>query len=122
MKEVYFNTPGLWAQLPRCREIAESFRDCGKRSRLDEPQLLKHILGLVRAFGISGFQLLYLWYDFPSPEAEEHRRELAGVEDKLDGEVQFSYLTYQQLFVAIRDLPEAAETYVSWLKDRYFDS
>ena len=120
MQAAYYTTPGLWAGMPRCEEVAQSLRNGDRRSRFDSPQLLKHILGLKGSYGLGGFRLLYLWYDFPSTEAEEHRRDLAEFVRSIEGEVQFSHLTYQELFERIRELPQADAQYLAWLQERYF--
>ncbi len=73
IKDKYLNVPGLWARLPRCGKLVKHIRE-EEQARtsftyLDVPQLLKHILGLAYAFGPTGFELLYLWYEVSSEEA-----------------------------------------------------
>lgn len=49
IKDKYLDTEGLWAKLPKCKELIKHIRaeEQGKTSfvYLDVPQLLKHILG-----------------------------------------------------------------------------
>ena len=117
---------GLWGQLSNCYRLIKRIREEGAGQTsfalLDVPQLLKHILGLATAFGSTGFELLYLWYDFPSPEAEKHGQELVDFKAELANEVNFEDMTYQELFKRIKQSPEADEDYVSYLAERYFPS
>lgn len=54
--------------------------------------LLKHILGLTRTFGATGFNLLYLWYEVTSLEAKSHRKELKEFKKYIRDEVAFREL------------------------------
>lgn len=117
----YLETPGLWDALPRCGEFARDI--AGKRivfSRLDAPQLIKHILGLTTAYGPSGFELLYLWYDCPSPEAMDHQLEIGELQSRVGDEVSFRTMKYQELFEVVKNLDSAGEDYISYLRLRYF--
>ena len=125
IKDKYLNVPGLWTRLPRCEKRVKHIRE-EEQARtsftyLDVPQLLKHILGLAYTFGPTGFELLYLWYEVPSEEANNHRNELE--EFKLcvgDDEVTFLDMTYQELFAAIRECHGVDEGYILYLAERYF--
>jgi len=126
IKAKYFSVPGLWAQLPRCEKLVRRIHEeeQGKTSfvYLDTPQLLKHILGLATKFGPKGFQILYLWYENPSIEAEKHRSEIVVFKEYVGEEVDFRDMTYQELFKAINKLSSTDRDYVSYLHDRYFPS
>jgi len=119
-RESYFSQPGLWDGLPICSILARKIYE-GKKTfvRFDAAQILKHILGLTKAFP-EGFTFLYLWYEIPSLEAREHGHEIESFKENTAGEVDFRDMTYQQLFLSIKGMPEAEETYVSYLKGRYF--
>lgn len=125
IKEKYFSKPGLWSRLPRCEKLAQRIREeeQGKTSfiHLDTPQLLKHILGLTWSkSGPQCFEILYLWYEFPSPEAERHRNEIREFKECVGDEVRFRDLTYQELFENIKQSPLADENYLNYLSKRYF--
>ena len=120
-KDAYFpEGTGLWEQhgLIRCQALAHDIQTrVVKFSRLDAPQLLKHILGLANKHS-DGFALLYLWYDLPSPEASEHRDEIERFAQAVGGEIDFREMTYQDLFGKIT-ITTGGE-YVAYLADRYF--
>lgn len=112
----------LWSKhgLTNCQTLAQKINDREIRfSWLDAPQLLKHILGLANKFG-KDFTLLYLWYDHPSAEATEHRQEVDTFMQHLNGEIDFRTMTYQDLFQKMQDNPTVDESYVEYLRERYF--
>lgn len=114
----------MWIRLPKCGRLMKRLYDeqfgLTTFPYLDSPQLLKHILGLSTDFGVMGFQLLYLWYDIPSPEAEAHQRELAEFTDQITGEVHFTAMTYQELFKAIMKHDNIDQKYIVYMAERYF--
>jgi hypothetical protein len=126
INDSYFSHAGLWAQLPRCEKLARRIRkeEQGKTSftHLDAPQLLKHILGLAREYGPTGFELLYLWYEAPSPEAERHRIEIEDFSESIADEIHFRDMTYQKLFESIKKCPDTDGGYIGYLAERYFPS
>ena len=124
IKDKYLDS-GLWKGLPCCESLIRLIRKEEQAktsfSFLDVPQLLKHVLGLTKKFGKRGFELLYLWYDYhPSLEAEKHRQEIRDFEKSISSEVLFRKMTYQELFVKIRDSTRASADYVNYLAERYF--
>lgn len=78
IKNKYLNTSDLWAGLTKCETLVKLIKreEQGKTrfTYLDAPQLLKHILGLTKRFGVLKFELHYLWYELSSTEAEEHKK------------------------------------------------
>jgi hypothetical protein len=119
-KSSYFKKPGLWDRIPRCEQLAKSIYG-GQTvfKRLDAAQLLKHILGLKKAFP-SGFRLLYLWYEMPSEAANTHQKEIRMFEDHVQSEVDFRHMTYQDLFKTVKEIPDIDPGYISYLEERYF--
>lgn len=124
----YFPDSGeLWGKfgLPRCEDLARRVSANQEQfSRLNAPQLLKHILGLANKFG-KNFTLLYLWYDYPSSdyvssEAAKHRAEVETFMQRLNGEIDFRTMTYQELFQKMQGDPAVDEKYTAYLKERYF--
>jgi hypothetical protein len=91
--------PGLWEnrELPACQQLAQALQDgMVSYSYLDAHQLLKHILGLAK--NDHNFTLLYLWYEWPGPEATAHRVEIDDFAQRLQGEVSFCSATYNALY------------------------
>lgn len=116
----YFKKPGLWDHFPHCEQLAiEIFKGDTVFLRLDAAQLLKHVLGLMRAYP-SGFTLLYLWYKVPSREATVHEDEILLFSDRIISEVDFRHMTYQDLFGRIKRIPDVNPVYISYLEERYF--
>lgn len=116
----YFKKPGLWDNFPRCEQLAKEISEgLNVFQRLDAAQLLKHVLGLKKAYQ-SGFKLLYIWYKVPSREAAVHEDEILVFCDRIGGEVDFRHMTYQDLFGMIKQIPDAGSEYISYLEERYF--
>jgi hypothetical protein len=112
---------GLWARrgLPNCQKLAEDLNQ-GKVTfeRLDVPQLLKHALGLWSQ--PKKAHLIYLWYEEQGPEAEQIHRDLDLFTQKVDPQLDFRAITYQQVFEALRKSKGADAKYIEYLSDRYF--
>lgn len=116
----YFETRGLWDDLPTCRDLANLI-NCGEQfASIDAAQLLKHILGLRRNQKQHSFTLLYLWYDVrDSDAAETHRKEIERFQKIVSCEVSFRSMTHQELFAGL--LPHIRSTdYADYLGSRYF--
>ena len=87
---------------------------------LDAGQLIKHTLGLKKAYGMN-FTLLYLWYDVLGEEGTEHRREIQKFSDvmKMDG-IKFKSISYQELIKNIYNKYYIGnEDYCHYISDRY---
>ena len=121
----YFESrDGLWTRegYRGCQALAEAL-DSGDTvfTWLHAEQLLKHILGLVHS-ARGPWKLVYLWYEVPGPETDEHAAEaaeFAGVM-RADG-IDFESLSYQTVFANLRDrVGDDARKYVDYLGDRYF--
>lgn len=123
LKTKYF-PPGkeLWALhgLPRCQRLAERLQAGAERFRfLHAAQLLKHALGLAMT-APHGFELRYLYYDWPAREAAEHREELARFADAVAPELAFRATTYQSLLAALAQDACVERAYLDYLRARYF--
>ena len=120
----YLADDAIWTWLPECKKLAAHvLGQEGKKTdwlHLDIPQLLKHFLGLTCTFGPRKFELLYLWYDFPSAEAGKHREEIEKFKKIIGGEALFRDLTYQNLFNNILAVPGVDPKYTAYLGERYF--
>ena len=121
LKKAYVETPKVWGKYTSCELLANQIVSGEKVfEHFDAPQLIKHIPGLKTRYGESGFTLLYLWYDLPSIEADKHRREIQSFTDYIEGEIDFRYLTYQDLLETVSSLPDIDNNYISYMHDRYF--
>lgn len=75
LKNEYFKLQPLWKDIPKTFGLAKSISPADHQFNYLHPaQLIKHILGLKKAFGKTGFRLLYLWYDVLGEKGVEHRK------------------------------------------------
>ena len=66
-----------WKDIPNLFDFAKTISPDDKLfNHLHPAQLIKHILGLKKEYGKSGFRLLYLWYDVLGKEGHKHRAEI----------------------------------------------
>lgn len=112
----------LWEGLKPLLDLANSMRAERIFRRLKAAQLIKHIFGLRSQFPHQPFELLYLWYDVPGPEATQHAHEIrqfARITEECG--VNFKSLTYHEF---IQELAIQRRTghrqYVDYLMERYF--
>lgn len=123
LKEAYLtDIPEQWTDIPSLFEFAKTISpDDEKFKHLHPAQLVKHILGLKKAYGKDGFRLLYLWYDVLGSEGEVHRNEIERFKAiaKADG-ILFHEISYQELIVKMQGEPyETNKAYVDYLSGRY---
>lgn len=111
----------FWTGLPNLKELAGRLSPVDREFRhLDVIQLLKHILGLSRAFK-RRFKLLYLYWDGLGPEGGLHQTEIDRFSQlaKLD-KVEFQALSYQDLVDRLATKHrEAHEDYIKFITARY---
>ncbi|WP_337175424.1 hypothetical protein [Paludisphaera sp.] len=122
LKPVYLDHKEFWTELPNLRAIAEQVSPADTRFvALDVPQLLKHTLGLMNAYGKRGFRLLYLHYDAPGPAAVRHAEEIAEFSRHMERDgVMFQSSTYQEAILSLaRDRRAEHEAFVDYLAERY---
>lgn len=116
MQSAYVDRADLWegasSSLKLARSLAESETTL---ERLGAAQLLKHALGLRRAYGPNGYRLVYLWYETPSREADVHRKEVAEFAATVEGEIAFKSLTYQELWTQLREIAADRPEYLGYL-------
>lgn len=88
---------------------------------LDAAQLIKHILGLKKQLGKSGFTLLYLWYDVIGNDGLEHRKEIEKfAEIAKKDKIKFRHITYQEVIINLsKEFYSGNETHINYLTDRY---
>lgn len=123
LKEKYLKEcDPLWEHMPHLRTLAEKISPHDNEfHHLHPAQLIKHILGLKRASGQTGFRLLYLWYDVLGPEGGLHRKEVERFAAAAEGDgVIFRSLTYQELILSMTEkLADEHPKYVGYLANRY---
>ena len=118
----YFDDPGgTWTKLglPRCQILAERLSH-GERlfHHVDAPQLLKHAIGLKRAYPKGALTLL--WFDLVHAEGSALRKEIEMFENLVDVELGFRALRHQTVFQRLRGEAHADPNCVSYLESRYF--
>ncbi len=122
LKSAYLDHEEFWTDLPNLREVGGQVSPDNTRFvALDAPQLIKHTLGLIRAYGRCGFRLLYLYYDVPGPEAVRHSEEIAEFSRVMsrDG-LMFQSITYQDVILSLAKHQRVGhEAFVDYLVERY---
>jgi len=120
-KQKYFDLD-IWEEIPRLKELATSISPKDNRFQyLHAAQLIKHILGLKREYGKTGFRLLYLWYDAIGNEGTKHREEISEFLEtaKADG-IAIHELSYQELIIRLANEYRAShKEYVEYVTGRY---
>ena len=116
----YFDRP-IWTGLPTVEELARRIhRSDEKFESLHAAQLIKHTIGLARALGPKGFELIYLWYRWPSDRAELHENEIDLFASYAVADIGFRSLTYQALMEQLAaGGVEPAEGYLEYWRSRY---
>ena len=122
LKEAYLELDNIWSDIPALRKFAKKISpEDSKFRHLHPAQLIKHVLGLKRKYGLNGFRLLYLWYDVPGEEGTVHRDEITKFTAvaKSDG-VRFHSITYQELIAKLaRELRSDHDDYIKYMTSRY---
>lgn len=119
--ESYFARAAIWSGLPRCLDLAQRIRGGDATFHtLGAAQLLKHALGLKRAYGPGNFRLLYLWYEVSGETATLHRQEVNEFARQVADDFVFASLTHQELFARLRETAADHQEYLDYLSARYF--
>jgi hypothetical protein len=122
LKEKYLEIHDQWKDIPNLQSLSKKISPNDNIFyNLHAAQLVKHILGLKRSVGKTGFRLLYLWYDVFGVQGVRHREEVAEFTKVAheDG-VKFHSLTYQELIVKMaRNLSSEHSDYIRYLASRY---
>lgn len=111
-----------WAKvgLADAQEAAERYMDAPGFTRLDVPQLLKHMLGLANQ--PKPWHLRLIWYREPCAAADQMKDEISRFRDILGKDAErFSAMTYQELWGEIHPmLGDEHREYAEYLSARYF--
>ena len=112
----------LWGKIPRLHALAQSMcPDDTQFEYLHVSQLIKHVLGLKKVVGKTGFRLMYLWYDVLEEPGAIHRKEIETFKDVAvsDG-IKFHAMSYQELIAKMfNELEPEHSEYVEYLRERY---
>ncbi len=121
IKEKYLDLE-IWEKIPQLHKVAISISpDDGEYTYLHAAQLIKHILGLMKAFGKRSFRLCYLWYDALGYEGWKHRGEIEKFMTlaKSDG-ILIHSLSYQELIIKLANkYQDVHPEYVEYISTRY---
>lgn len=121
LKPAYLELNKLWSDIPNLRGFAEKICPNENFTHLHSAQLIKHILGLKRRFGKSGFRLLYLWYDVLGKEGAVHRDEIETFSKKVKSDgIYFDAMSYQELILVMsKEYRQKHANYIKYLSERY---
>ena len=112
----------IWNDILHLRELAVSISPIDNRFQyLHAAQLIKHILGLKKAYGKTGFRLLYLWYDALGGEGAKHREEIDEFLEtaRADG-IKVHGLSYQELIIRLAERHrDTHKEYIEYVTSRY---
>jgi hypothetical protein len=111
-----------WKDIPNLFGFAKTISPDDKSfNHLHPAQLIKHILGLKKDYGKSGFRLLYLWYDVLGEEGHKHRTEIdAFAQFAKQDNIKFHSISYQELIMKMKkEFYKGNEKYIDYLTDRY---
>ena len=121
MRGKYLNLD-IWEDIPKLHELAVAISPEDKENEyLHQAQLIKHILGLKKAYGKTNFRLLYLWYDALGYDGWKHREEAKRfVEIARSDGIFIHEMSYQELIVWIAEkYRDAHGKYIEYLTSRY---
>lgn len=111
----------LWTELQHLKALATRLSPDDHEFRyLDAAQLIKHVLGLTRAFK-QQFKLLYLYYDALSSDSARHEAEIDKFEQVAQQDkVEFRALSYQDLINNLANQHRTEhEAYIRYITARY---
>ena len=122
LKRKYLDLEDVWGDIPNLHELAEELCPNDSIFRYLHPaQLIKHILGLKKAFGKKGFRLLYLWYNVLGEEGAIHQQEVDKfIRVARSDDIKFHAMSYQDLIsrIAIEHRAEHGK-YIQYITERY---
>ncbi len=121
IKEKYLELD-IWTEIPQLHKLAISISPKDTKNEfLHSAQLIKHILGLKRAYGKTNFRLLYLWYDALGYEGNKHRDEFKDFVEiaKSDG-ILIHDMSYQELISKLAKTYRGTHPeYIEYITNRY---
>ena len=107
-----------WQEIPQMLSLAKKLTPVF--FHLDAAQLIRHILGLKKQFGTTGFRLLYLYYADSGSEGKRHKEEIEEFTRIAQSDnINFHSLTYQELIEGFASIRSEHSRYVDYLTERY---
>lgn len=122
IKQKYIDLSHIWQDIPNLYELAKSINPVDNLyNHLHPAQLIKHILGLKKEYGKTGFRLLYLWYDTLGYEGFIHRKEIEGFQKLSEADnIRFHSISYQELIIRLSsEYRDNHKDYIEYLTSRY---
>lgn len=121
LKEKYIDL-NVWDEIPHLHQLAQLISPTDTKFKyLHSAQLIKHILGLNKAYGKSNFRLLYLWYDTFGNEGAIHKNEISDFIKiaRTDG-IAIHEMSYQKLIAQLaKNFRTFHEEYIKYITSRY---
>ena len=122
IKQKYIDFGNIWQDIPYLYELAKSISPVDNLyNHLHPAQLIKHILGLKKKYGKTGFRLLYLWYDTLGDEGPNHRKEIERFQELSETDnIRFHAISYQELIIRLSsEYRDNHKDYIEYLTSRY---
>ncbi len=122
IKQKYMALKDIWQDIPNLCKLARSISPIDNLyNHLHPAQLIKHILGLKKEYGKTGFRLLYLWYDTLGYEGFSHRKEIESFQKLSEADnIRFYAISYQELIIRLSiNYRDNHKDYVEYLTSRY---
>ena len=114
----YFDSSHLWKGLPTLHKLAVALTDGEEEYRfLHAAQLIKHALGLKRAYSTSGFRLSYVWFDGEDALSRAHRIEIEDFTLLAAHDIHFAAVDYRALASIVG--PSSQPGHAEYLDERY---
>jgi len=122
LKKKYIDLKKVWDDIPNLYGLAKELCPEDNLCKYFHPaQLIKHILGLKKAFGKKGFRLLYLWYDVLVEEGSIHQKEIDKfIRIAKSDDIKFHSLSYQDLIARLSaEYRSDHDKFVKYITERY---
>ena len=122
IKQKYIALNDIWQDIPNLYELAKSISpEDNVYNHLHSAQLIKHILGLKKKYGKTGFRLLYLWYDVLGYEGFNHRKEIERFQKITETDnIHFHAMSYQELIIRLSSkYRNNHKDYIEYITSRY---
>lgn len=122
IKQKYIDLNDIWRDIPNLYDLAKSISpEDNSYNHLHPAQLIKHILGLKKKYGKTGFRLLYLWYDTLGYEGFNHRKEIERFQELSETDnIRFHAISYQELIIRLSsEYRDNHKDYIEYLTSRY---
>jgi hypothetical protein len=82
---------------------------------------MKHVLGMATQLE-NQFSLFYIYYDFSGVESVAHSQEIKRFAALVNDGLGFMAISYQDLFSSLNKKDGIDESYMSYIRNRYFSN